>query len=195
MNQKMRETVQNAKWRVEEKSDTQAHDTWMTWRDQVAWERKRRKVSGHWPRNAGGRRGTKGKNPIFCPATWKKETAAPRTRGSFALCCLVCTTLHVSTTLEWVSPWANVTCDTVQKQENVTCECVPFTPPVGCSRLPSAVNDFSTTIFFEKKWSPPVSLHCNNEVLEDKKTNATLVLKKKGLVQVALLQIRGGDGS
>ena len=28
----MRETVKSAKWRVEERSDTHAHDTWMTWR-------------------------------------------------------------------------------------------------------------------------------------------------------------------
>ena len=30
-------------------------------------------------------------------------------------------------------------------RENVTCEGVLFTHPVGCSRLPSAVNDLATT--------------------------------------------------
>ena len=32
-----RETVKSAKWRVEERSDTQAHETWMTWRGQPSW--------------------------------------------------------------------------------------------------------------------------------------------------------------
>ena len=32
----------------------------------------------------------------------------------------------------------------------MTCECVLFTHPVGCSRLLSAVNDLTTTIFLEK---------------------------------------------
>ena len=36
-------------------------------------------------------------------------------------------------------------------RENVTCEGVLFTPPVGCSRLLSAVNDLTTTFFFLKK--------------------------------------------
>ena len=39
--------------------------------------------------------------------------------------------------------------------ENVSCEGVLFTHPVGCSRLPSAVNDLGTTN--EKiLWAPPV---------------------------------------
>ena len=33
------------------------------------------------------------------------------------------------------------------KRENVTCEGDLFTPPVGCSRLLSAVNDLATKIF------------------------------------------------
>ena len=41
----------------------------------------------------------------------------------------------------------NVVCET---RENVTCEGVLFTPIVGCSRLLSAVNDLTTTIFSEK---------------------------------------------
>ena len=32
-----------------------------------------------------------------------------------------------------------------ETRENVTCEGVLFTPPVGCSRLLSAVNDLTTT--------------------------------------------------
>ena len=32
-----------------------------------------------------------------------------------------------------------------QTRENVTCEGVLFAPTVGCSRLPSAVNDLATT--------------------------------------------------
>ena len=31
------ETVKSAKWRVEERSDTQAHETWMTWRALTPW--------------------------------------------------------------------------------------------------------------------------------------------------------------
>ena len=38
----------------------------------------------------------------------------------------------------------------VNHKENVTCDCVLFTHSVGCSRLPSAVNDLTTT-FFSKK--------------------------------------------
>ena len=38
-----------------------------------------------------------------------------------------------------------------QTREKMTCEGVLFTLPVGCSRLPSAVNDLATTFFLKKK--------------------------------------------
>ena len=78
----------------------------------------------------------------------------------------------------------------------MTCEGVLFTPPVGCGILPSAVNGLATTFFTRKNCElHQCSVHCHHEVLEKKKTNATFGIDKKGLVQVALLQIRGGDGS
>ena len=84
-----------------------------------------------------------------------------------------------------------------QTRENVTCEGVLFTPPVGCSRLPSAVNDLATTFFFKKKIMSSTSFHSTATMRywKKKKTNATFGIDDKGLVQVALLQIRGGDGS
>ena len=66
----------------------------------------------------------------------------------------------------------------------MTCEGVLFTPPVGCSRLPSAVNDLASIIFLKKKI-----------MSSTRTTNATFDIDRKELVQVALLQILGGDGS
>ena len=80
-----------------------------------------------------------------------------------------------------------------QKRENVTCEGVLFAPPVGCSRLPSAVNDLATI----SKIMSSTSFHSTATMRywKKKKTNATLGIDEKGLVQVVLLQILGGDGS
>ena len=71
----------------------------------------------------------------------------------------------------------------------MTCEGVLFTPPVGCSRLPSAVNDLATTIFFEKMSS--TSFHSTATMRYWMKIG----IDKEELVQVALLQIHGGDGA
>ena len=77
----------------------------------------------------------------------------------------------------------------------MTCEGVLFTPPVGCSRLLSAVNDLATTFLSKKKMSS-TSFHSTATMKYwKKKTNATFGIDEKELVQVALLQIRGGDGS
>ena len=80
-----------------------------------------------------------------------------------------------------------------QTRENVTCEDVLFTPPVGCSRLPSAVNDLATT----KKFRSSTSFHSTATMRYWKKktTNAVFDIDKGELVQVALLQIHGGDGA
>ena len=73
----------------------------------------------------------------------------------------------------------------------MTCEGVLLTSPVGCSRLPSAVNDLATT---KKKRS--TSFHSTATMRYwKKKTNATFGIDEKGLVQVVLLQILGGDDS
>ena len=83
----------------------------------------------------------------------------------------------------------------VQTRENVTCEGVLFTHPVGCSRLPSAVNDLAT-IFLQKDIIMSSTIfYPNSNMKSRKKTNATLGIDEKELVQVALLKIRGGDGS
>ena len=83
-----------------------------------------------------------------------------------------------------------------QTLENVTCEGVLFTHSVGCSRLPSAVNDLATTFFFLKKKMSSTSFHSTATMRYwKKKTNATFGFVEKELVQVVLLQIRGGDGS
>ena len=76
----------------------------------------------------------------------------------------------------------------------MTCEGVLFTPPVGCSRLPSAVNDLAATN--EKNMSstsfdPTATMR----YWKKKKTNVTFGIDEKGLVLVVLLQVRGGDGS
>ena len=80
-----------------------------------------------------------------------------------------------------------------QTRENVTCEGVLFTLPVGCSRLPSAVNDLATT----KKIMSSTSFHSTATMRywKKKKTSPTLGVDEKGLVQVVLLQILGVDGS
>ena len=75
----------------------------------------------------------------------------------------------------------------------MTCEGVLFALPVGCSRLPSAVNDLATTNF--KKMSS-TSVH-STAIMRywKKKINATFGIDEKGWVHVVLLQILGGDGS
>ena len=112
----------------------------------------------------------------------------------------------------------------VNQRENVTWG-VLFTPPVGCSRLLSAVNDLTTTNYFKNLVKIPlakqVSLffevtHCmSSEVIDNvqfmsftsvhstatmwywmkKTTDATFGIDRKELVQVALLQIYFGDGA
>ena len=75
----------------------------------------------------------------------------------------------------------------------MTCEGVLFTHTVGCSRLPSAVNDLATTFF--NKYMSSTSFHSTATMRDKKKkTNATFGIDIKGLVQVVLLQISGGDG-
>ena len=81
-----------------------------------------------------------------------------------------------------------------QTRENVTCEDVLFTHTVGSSRLPSAVNELATTN--KKQILSSTSFHSTATMRDwKKKTNATSGIDEKGLVQVVLLQIRGGDGS
>ena len=72
----------------------------------------------------------------------------------------------------------------------MTCEGVLFTPPVHCSRLPSPVNDLATTNFLKSSASFQSTATMR---YWKKKTNATFGIDQKGLGQVALLQIRGGD--
>ena len=96
------------------------------------------------------------------------------------------------------TPWANVTCDTVMSavklRENVTCE-------VCCSHPPSVAADchqMETMLLQLKKKimsSTSVQSTATMRYWKKKKTNATFGIDKKGLVQVALLQICGGDGS
>ena len=81
----------------------------------------------------------------------------------------------------------------LQIRENVTCEGVLFTPPVGCSRLPSAVNDLATTTFFLNELHR-CSFHCHHKVLEEEE-DATSDIDKEESVQVALIQTHGGDGA
>ena len=71
-----------------------------------------------------------------------------------------------------------------------------FTLPVGCSRLPSAVNDPATTIFFTKKYYE-LQQFCPTATTKNwkKKTDATFIIDRKKSVLVVLLLIRGGDGS
>ena len=76
-----------------------------------------------------------------------------------------------------------------QTRENVTCEGVLFTHPVGCSRLPSAVNDLAATLFFFQKKKKMSSTRFRSTATmrcwkKKKKTNATLGIDEKGLVQV-----------
>ena len=80
---------------------------------------------------------------------------------------------------------------------SATCEGVLFTPPVGCSRLPSAVNDLATTNLkqFLLVSSTSLDFPATMKSWKKKKTNATFGIDEKGLVQVVLLQILGGDGS
>ena len=47
-----------------------------------------------------GDEGRVGKKPTWTVTQRARETATPRTRGSFVLCSLVCGTLRVCTTLE-----------------------------------------------------------------------------------------------
>ena len=85
-----------------------------------------------------------------------------------------------------------------ETRENVTCEGVLFASPVGCSRLPSAVNDLATTFFFfEKIIMSSTSVHSTATIRYWMKrtTNATFGIDRKELVQVALPQIHGGDGA
>ena len=79
-------------------------------------------------------------------------------------------------------------------RENVTCEGVLFTPPVGWSRLSSAVNDLATTNFSKKKIMSSTNVHSTATMRYWMKrtTNATFGIDRKELVQVALLQIHGG---
>ena len=76
----------------------------------------------------------------------------------------------------------------------MTCEGVLFTLSVGCSRLPTAVNDLATTFFFLKNLILGSTSFHSMRYWNKKKTNATFGIEK-GLVQVALFQIRGGNGS
>ena len=75
----------------------------------------------------------------------------------------------------------------------MTCEGVLLTHTVGCSKLPSAVNDLATTIL--KKMSSNNFLSTVTMKYWKKKTNATFGIDEKELIQVSPLQIRGGDGS
>ena len=74
----------------------------------------------------------------------------------------------------------------------MTCEVYLSTHPVGCSRLLSAGNEPTTTIFFIMS---STSFDPNSTMKNWKKTGATFGIDEKGLVQVVLLQILGGDGS
>ena len=67
-----------------------------------------------------------------------------------------------------------------ETRENVTCERVLFTLLVGCSRLPSAVNDLATT--FSKKYCElhQFSFHCHHDVLDKRRRRMPfLVLMKR----------------
>ena len=75
----------------------------------------------------------------------------------------------------------------------MTCEGVLFTPPVGCSRLPSAVNDLATTNSKQNELHQ-CSFHCHHNVLEEEE-DATSDIDKEESVQVALIQTHGGDGA
>ena len=79
----------------------------------------------------------------------------------------------------------------------MTCEGVLFTHSVGCSRLPSTVNDLATSFCLKKIIMSSTSFHSTATMryYSKKKTNATIGIDEKELVQVALHQIRGGDGS
>ena len=50
------------------------------------------------------------------------------------------------------------------ERENSDVWRVLFTPPVGCSRLPSAVNEPTTTCLL-KRWAPPFFTHSHREEL------------------------------
>ena len=69
---------------------------------------------------------------------------------------------------------------------------VLFTPPVGCSRLPSAVNELTTT---NSKNMSSTSFFTSSTMKNWKKTGATAGTVEKGLVLDVLLLILGGDGS
>ena len=60
--------------------------------------------------------------------------------------------------------------------------------------MPSTVSDLATTIFFKKKNMGSTSFYPTATV-KKKKTSATFGIYGKELVQVALLQIHGGDGA
>ena len=76
----------------------------------------------------------------------------------------------------------------------MTREGVLFTRPVGCNRLPSALNDLANKIS-KNMSSTSVRSTATTKYSMKKTTNATFGVDKKELVQVAFLQIRGGDGA
>ena len=125
----MGETTKSAKWSVEERSDTQAHETWMIWRRPT--------------------------------------------------------------------PWVNVTCDIVkhtckyEKMWRMRCTVYTYRRKqqivISCKR--SCCN----------KWKNMSSISVHSTVImgewKKKMTNITFGIDKKVLVQIALLQIHGGDGA
>ena len=82
-----------------------------------------------------------------------------------------------------------------QTRENVTCESVLFTLAVGCSRLPSAVNDLATTNSKIIMSSTCFHSTATMRYWMKKTTNATFGIDEERLVHVVLLQILVGDGS
>ena len=75
---------------------------------------------------------------------------------------------------------------------------VLFTPPVGCSRLLSAVNEPTATNNFLKNWSILMSStgFCPNSTMKNlRRKRATFGTVEKELVLHVLLLILGGDGS
>ena len=89
-----------------------------------------------------------------------------------------------------------MSCDTsiqvrAVNEKKVTCG-VLFTPPVGCSRLPSAVNEPTTT---NQKIIMSSTIFPNSTMKNWKKTGATFGIVEKGLVLDVLLLVLGGGGS
>ena len=79
-----------------------------------------------------------------------------------------------------------------ETRENVTCECSVHTP----RRLQQIAISCKRSCYNKFKNMSSASFHSTATMRYwKKKTNATFGIDEQGLVQVALLQILGGDGS